>query len=422
MRQVLMTSRKSTVFLFALTAAAASFLASCARSEKVQANSPADTSAVSADVSVGVAKVGRKTLEQTLALSSELVPYQVIDVYAKESGYVKDLNVDYGSHVQKDQVMATLDIPELQSQLQQDDAAIRTAQNQVVHAQNELTRVKAQYTALHLQYDRLKKVSESKPGLVAQQEVDDAQGKDLAADAQVEASQSNLEVTQSQLESARAKKEHDQVLFDYSKITAPFAGVVTQRYANQGTLMQAGTSSSTQAMPLVRLSQDDRFRLVIPVPESYVHYIHEGDPVSVLVPSLNHTFPGKVARFSVDVQSDTRTMHTEVDVLNPNHTLLPGLYAQATITLEKKNNALVVPIQALNQGDQNTVYVVNSSNKVEVRPVALGIQTADDAEVLSGLKEGESIVMSDRSGLKAGQEVQPKIIQPAGDQGQQEKK
>jgi multidrug efflux pump subunit AcrA (membrane-fusion protein) len=115
-------------------------------------------------------------------------------------------------------------------------------------------------------------------------------------------------------------------------------------------------------------------------------------------------------------------MHTEVDVLNPNHTLLPGLYAQATITLEKKNNALVVPVQALNQGDQNTVYVVNSSNKVEVRPVTLGIQTADDAEILSGLKEGESIVVSDRSGLKAGQEVQPKIIQPAGDQGQQQKK
>ncbi|HEV8415793.1 MAG TPA: efflux RND transporter periplasmic adaptor subunit [Bryobacteraceae bacterium] len=415
-----MRSRRYTRFLLGVIPLVAGLLASCGNSEKVQANDPGGPG--TAAVSVGVTKVGRKTLQRTLALSSELVPYQVIDVYAKESGYVKELNVDYGSHVQKDQVMATLDIPELQSQLLQDDAAIRTAQNQVTHAQNELTRVKAQYTALHLQYDRLNKVSQSKPGLVAQQEVDDAQGKDLAADAQVEASQSNLEVTQSQLESARAKREHDQVLFDYSKITAPFAGVITQRYANQGTLMQAGTNSSTQAMPLVRLSQDDRFRLVIPVPESYVHSIHEGDPVSVLVPSLNRTFPGKVARFSVDVQSDTRTMHTEVDVLNPNHTLLPGLYAQATITLEKKNNTLVVPIQAVNQGDQNTVYVVNSSNKIEVRPVTLGIQTADDAEILSGLKEGESIVISDRSGLKAGQEVQPKIIEPAGDQGQQQKK
>jgi RND family efflux transporter MFP subunit len=414
-----MRSRQHTRFLLGAIPLVAGLLASCGNSEKVQANDPGPGTAA---VSVGVTKVGRKTLQRTLALSSELVPYQVIDVYAKEAGYVKELNVDYGSHVEKDQVMATLDIPELQSQLRQDDAAIKTAQNQVTHAQNELTRVKAQYTALHLQYDRLNKVSQSKPGLVAQQEVDDAQGKDLAANAQVEASQSNLEVTQSQLESARAKREHDQVLFDYSKITAPFAGVVTQRYANQGTLMQAGTNSSTQAMPLVRLSQDDRFRLVIPVPESYVHSIHEGDPVSVLVPSLNRTFPGKVARFSVDVQSDTRTMHTEVDVLNPNRILLPGLYAEATITLEKKNNALAVPIEAVNQGDQSTVYVVNSSNKIEVRPVTLGIQTADNAEILSGLKEGESIVVSDRSGLKAGQDVQPRIIEPVGDQGQQEKK
>ena len=126
------------------------------------------------------------------------------------------------------------------------------------------------------------------------------------------------------------------MLFDYSKITAPFAGVVTQRFANLGTLMQAGTSSSTQAMPLVRLSEDDLFRLVIPVPESYVQYIHLGDPVSVNVPSLNRTFPGKVARFSVDVREDTRTMHTEVDVLNPDRVLLPGLYAEATSRWNRK--------------------------------------------------------------------------------------
>src|SRR6202034_1391125 len=100
---------------------------------------------------------------------------------------------------------------------------------------------------------------------------------------------------------AQAKREHDQALFDYSKITAPFAGVVTQRFANLGALMQAGTSSSTQAMPLVKLSQDDLFRLVIPVPESYVRFIRIGDPVEVRVPALDRSFPGKVARFSVDV-------------------------------------------------------------------------------------------------------------------------
>ncbi len=213
------------------------------------------------------------------------------------------------------------------------------------------------------------------------------------------------------LAAAEAKREHDQALFDYSKITAPFAGVVTQRFANLGTLMQAGTSSSTQAQPLVRLSQDDLYRLVIPVPESYVKFIHLGDPVSVNVPSLSRTFPGKVARFSVDVREDTRTMHTEVDVPNPGRILLPGLYAEATITLEKKDDAIAVPLQAVDQdNNKTTVDIVDSSDKVERRQVVLGIQTATDAEVLSGLQEGELVVVSDRSGLKAGQIVQPKMI------------
>ena len=117
---------------------------------------------------------------------------------------------------------------------------------------------------------------------MAQQEVDDAQGKDLAAESQVEAARANLAVgAEPAGMPPRPKRQHDQALFEYSKITAPFDGVVTQRYANLGALMQAGTSSTTQATPLVRLSQDDLFRLVIPVPESYVKYIRVGDPVEV---------------------------------------------------------------------------------------------------------------------------------------------
>ena len=344
-------------------------------------------------------------------------------MFAKESGYVKELNVDYGTHVQANQTLAVLEIPELQLQLKQDDAAIKNATDKIARAENELSRIEAQHKVMQLQFDRLDGVAKSKPGLVAQQEVDDSQGKALASAAQVEAGKSNLEAAQSDLLSAKAKREHDQALFDYSKITAPFAGVVTQRYANLGALMQAGTSSSTQAMPLVRLSQDDLFRLVIPVPESYVHYVHIGDPVSVLVPSLNRTFPGKVTRFSVDVKEDTRTMHTEVDVPNPQRVLLPGLYADATLRLEHKENAVSVPLQAVDRnGDRATVDVVDASNKIESRPVSLGIQTATDAEVLSGLTEGETIVVTDRSSLRAGQVVQPKAIEPMAYQNPDEKR
>ena len=393
------------IVLASLVALVVEFIA-CSGSEdrRVRASEPA--------ITVGVTKVVRRSLGREISLSSELVPFQEIDVYAKESGYVKKLLVDYGTRVKAGQVMAILEIPELEAQLQEDQAGIKNAVNQVSRAQHELYRYQAQYKALHLQYTRLNEVSESQPGIVAQQEVDDAQGKDMAASSQVDAGQAALEAAQSQLSVTKARLVHDQSLFDYSKITAPFPGVVTERYANLGTLVQAGTGSSTQAMPIVRLSQDDLFRLVIPVPESYVRYIHVGDQVDVRVPSLNRTFPGKVARFSVDVKEETRTMHTEVDVLNPDRVLIPGLYAEADLTLEHKEDIPSVPLQAVNhENDKTTVFVVNANGEIEDRPVSLGIQTATDAEVVAGLTEGEQVVVSDRSGLKPGEKVHPQTVQ-----------
>ena len=362
-------------------------------------------------VTVAVAKVSRKSLQRQITLSSELVPFQEIDVYAKESGYVQKLYVDYGSRVKEGQLMATLEIPELEAQLQEDQAAVKNATDEVSRAQHMLKRYQAMHKVLDLEYTRLYGVSQTRPGLVAQQEVDDAQGKDLAAASEVDAAESALAAAQSSLLVSQSKLIHDQALFDYSRITAPFSGVVTQRYANLGTLMQAGTSSSTQAMPLVRLSEDDLFRLVIPVPESDVRYIRNGDPVDVLVPSLNRRFPGKVARFSVDVREDTRTMHTEVDVPNPDRLLVPGMYAEATFGVEAKQDALAVPLQAVSQqGDQTWVYVVSPSNRVEDRPIKMGLQTSTDVEVVLGLAEGESVIVSDRSSLNPGQEVRPQLV------------
>ncbi len=398
---------RAALTLGCVAALLAGSITGCGKSEKVRAeNDPPPV------LSVGVIKAARKTLDRQLTMSSELVPFQEVDVYAKEAGYVKDLLVDYGSRVKKGQIMAILEIPELEVQLRQDDSAIKNASDQVTHAEHELGRVEAQHHVAHLQFERLNNVAKSRPGLVALQEVDEAQGKDLASEAQIEATKSSFQAAQSQLQAAQGKKEHDRVLFDYSKITAPFTGVVTQRFANLGTLLQAGTSSSTQAMPLVRISQDDLFRLVIPVPESYVRDIHVGDPVNVVVPSLTRSFPGKVARFSVDVKEDTRTMHTEVDVANAAHTLMPGMYAEVALTLERRQDALSVPLQVVNrEGGQLTVFVVNRENKIEDRKITLGLQTATDAEVIAGLSEGDSVLTSDRSGLKPGQEVRPQVVE-----------
>jgi len=392
--------------VWALLALATLGLSSCSGTNGARADDS------QSQVTVGVVKVARRPLQRELTISSELVPFQEIDVYAKESGFVRNLYVDYGSHVKQGQIMATLEIPELEASLQQDDAEIKADRNDVVRNEHEVKRYQAQYNALHLEYTRLNSVFQSQPGLVAQQEVDDAQGKDLAAASQVDAAESALDAANSKLVAAQAKLAHDKALFDYSRITAPFAGVVTERYANLGTLMQTGTGSSTQALPLVKLSQDDLFRLVIPVPESYVHFIRIGDAVQVRVPSLDQTFPGKVARFSVDVREDTRTMHTEVDVLNPKRVLVPGLYAEATLTMERKEGALSVPLQAVSHhGDRVSAFVVAADGKLAIRPVTLGIETSNDAEVLSGLNEGEWVVVSDRSGLKAGQKVRTHEVQ-----------
>jgi RND family efflux transporter MFP subunit len=404
-------SLRLKIWLACLAAFVVALLASCGRDDLAHAGSAG--SAQSALPAVAVAKVTRKPMARYLTISSELVPFQEIDVYAKESGFVSKLYVDYGSHVKKGQLLAVLEIPELQALLQEDQSTIKSMADQVTDAEHELGRIEAQHNVAHLQYDRLNHVAKSKPGLVAQQEVDDAQGKDLAAEAQVEAAKSRLQVAQSQFAVSQSKMAHDQALYDYSKITAPFAGVVTQRYANFGTLMQAGTNS-TQALPLVKLSQEDLFRLVIPVPESYVRYIKTDDPVTVRVPALNRDFPGKIARFSVDVTDSTRTMHTEVDVPNPKGLLIPGVYAEVTLALDRKGDALVIPLQAVNQGTDNaSVLVVDAGNKIQDRQVTLGIQTENNAEVLSGLREGDQVVVSDRSGLRPGEAVQPKLTQVA---------
>ncbi len=385
---------------------ALALLSSCSRRDVAAKNNDAE-----AVPTVGVVAVSTRPLAQHLTLSSELVPFQEIDVYAKEAGYVKQLLVDYGTHVRQGQLMAVLEIPELEAQLQQDQAAIKAQSDEVQRAHEEIGRVKAQHKAVHLQYTRLADVAKTQTGLVAQQEVDDAQAKDLAAESQLAATQGAYEAAQSQLAVAKARLAHDQALFDYSRITAPFDGVVTQRYANQGALMQAGTST-TQSTPLVRLSQENLYRLVIPVPESDVKYIRVGDPVEVRIPSLDKTIRGKVARFSVDVNGSTRTMHTEVDVPNTDSRLVPGTYAEAVITLGQISNALTVPLQAINhEATATSVYVVGADDRLEDRPIALGMQTPNYAQVTSGLRPGERVVITDRSGLKAGQQVKPQTVQ-----------
>jgi RND family efflux transporter MFP subunit len=189
---------------------------------------------------------------------------------------------------------------------------------------------------------------------------------------------------------------------DYTRVTAPFAGVVTRRYADKGSMIQAGTASQSQAMPLVKLSENSLLRLILPVPESAVPTVHIGQQVEVRVPTLNRSFPGKVERFADKVSLATRTMDTEVDVLNPSLVLIPGMYAEVNLTLNERKAVLAAPVTAVDTegGRSGQVMVVTPEQRVEVRKIELGLETADKVEVRSG----------GRASLQPGEQVRPKIV------------
>jgi RND family efflux transporter MFP subunit len=363
-----------------------------------------------------VVRVQRKSLSSTLEIASEFLPYQEIDVYAKVSGYIQKLYVDWGTHVKEGQILAVLEIPELQQQLLQDEASARRADQEVSRAREEQSRAESAYSVAHVTYKRLADVQKSRPELVAQQEIDVAQGKDLEASAGVSSSKDALAAAEQALLAAKAALDKDKALFAYARMTAPFEGVVTQIYAYTGALLPAGTSATKGDSALCHLSQNNLLRLVIPVPERAVPDISDGQTLEVNVSALHKTFTGKIVRFSDQIDPATRTMHTEVTVPNANYVLVPGMYASVKIPLHTVTNVLTIPMQAVESTGtgQGIVLVVNSSNHLERREVKLGLQSASDTEVLSGLSENETVIFGEQNQFKEGQQVSPKLVTAPG--------
>jgi RND family efflux transporter MFP subunit len=254
--------------------------------------------------------------------------------------------------------------------------------------------------------------------LIAEQELDDSRSKDLAAEAQIDAAKAALAAARQQTEVSDADRMRVGALAAYATVTAPLTGVITWRYADTGALIQAGTASNTQSMPLVKLAQSDILRLRLPVPESAVSYIHAGAAVQVQVKAIGRTFSGKVVRFTRSVSLDTRTMETEIDVDNADLSLTPGMYADTSIELEHKDNALSVPVQAVVQGaNEHYLLVVDAQGRVQKRAVELGEQTSDRAEILQGLSEKEQVIVGGQANYQVGELVKPRLEPESADAG-----
>ncbi|HEY6166952.1 MAG TPA: efflux RND transporter periplasmic adaptor subunit [Verrucomicrobiae bacterium] len=332
---------------------------------------------------VAVVKVARQELAQDVAFDAELQPFEEIVLHAKVTGYLEALKVDAGDRVSAGQLIGALEVPELKSELE--------------HAMAVERRTQAAYDEAHLAFGRLTKTADTQRGLIAGQDLDTARARELSAEAA--------------RGEARANVKKFETLLAYTQITAPFAGVVTKRYVNVGALIQAGTS--TGAMPLVRLSQNDKLRVVFPVSMSFVTRVKAGDPAEIRVPSIGKTFAVTVARVTRKVETATRTMEAEVDLPNPDLALVPGTYATVVVKLDRREAALVTPVEAVARDKTGaSVFVVTAEKRIEQRAVKIGVETPARLEITSGLVEGDLVMIGSRTQIKPGQMVEVKLIEP----------
>lgn len=367
--------------------------------------------------SARVCAAARGNIAHTLSLAGQFQPYQIIDVHPKVTGYMVKINVDIGDRVHKGQTLAVLEVPELNAQLKGTGFEMLRSKDELKRTQHEIKRAEAVHAALHADYQRLLEASKAQPGLVAQQELDDAQSKDLSSESQVDAAKAAAAGAQEHTEVAHADNERVQALKDYANVTSPLDGVIVWRYADTGALIQSGTNSNDSALPIVRLSQSGLLRLRMPIPENDVQFVHVGDQVDVRVDAIGRSFTGKIVRFTREINFETRTMETEIDVDNRDLSISPGMYANTQMQLAYAHNVITIPVEALVlKGNKETVDVLDADNRVHIRSVAVGLRGSKLAEIKSGLQDGDRVVLGGQDNYTESERVSPLLTaEPASD-------
>jgi RND family efflux transporter MFP subunit len=393
-----------------LLAVTAGIAACCSWLSIVACHSSADSTAAKAATlpSARVATAQRGAISHVLTLAGQFQPFQVVDVHPKVSGYMAHINVDIGDVVHRGQTIAVLEVPELKAQLQQTVFQLKQSQQEIARARHNISRAEAEHAAIHAQFERLKEASATRPGLIAQQEIDDAQARDLSSEAQVDAAKSAMAAAEEHAGSAQSDNDRVQALHNYTNVTAPLDGVVIWRYADTGALIQGGTNSNSQDLPIVRISQSSQLRLRIPVPEDDVRFVRPGDELQVRVDAVGRSLTGKIARSTRDVNFETRSMETEVDVPNKDLSIAPGMYANTMLQLAHVNNVITVPVEALVlNGNQRSVYALDASNHVHIRRVTVGMEGSQLAEITSGLNAGDRVVLGGQDKYQDNEPVTP---------------
>ncbi len=384
------SSRVALLAVFAVCLAAWS----CANngSEATPAASPVAAAQPLPQVDVLVVK--SKRLDATITLPAELAPYESVDLYAKESGFVKSIAVDRGSRVKQGELIAELEAPELVARRAQAEAAYQSALSQLASAKAKLASDQATYQRMA--------AAAKMPGVVSGNDLDVSQKTAQADEANVAALQQDVDGAE---DGVRASAQ----LESYLKITAPFDGQITERFVHPGALVGPAGSPGGGA-PIVHLETLNRHRLVVPVPENDVAGVPEGAMVSFTVPSFpGRSFRAPIAGISHDVDIKTRTMPVELDVRDPSAELVPGTYCQVEWPVHRTYPTLFVPASAVASDLERTFVIRVRNNRTEWVDVRTGVTTPDGIEIFGDVHEGDTIAARGTDQLRAGLQVTPRM-------------
>jgi RND family efflux transporter MFP subunit len=348
-------------------------------------------------VSVAVVSVTVGTITKEETFEGEFLPFDQIELRPQVSGFLKSITVDEGDAVQEHQLLAVLEVPTL-------DEDIARARATLARDHNLAAKNKTDFAQQHLTAERISGVAKQQAGLIAQQDIDEANEKDHAANGAWQASMSQVAVSKAELAKLLA-------LQGYCQIKAPFSGVVTRRFADPGTLVQGGVSPGTQSPPLITLSRLDPLRLSFPVTESLVPRIHVGSTAQITVGALGLVLTGTVSRFQEHLEESTRTMEVQIDVPNPGLRITPGMFADVTMGIEVHKDVLTLPVQAVRRRrSADAVYALSADHHIEERTVTIGLESPDALEIVTGVVKGEQVVFGNPERVKPGQLVDPKPV------------
>ncbi len=344
--------------------------------------------AADAAVRVTVVKPEVRTLADTIALAGAVVAEEQVTVYARITGYLQSLAVDLGDRVRKGQPLAVIDAPELTAALEERKAALAEAEAAVEEAQAALGRHEADLEFRRAALARLRSIREKDRDLLPLQDVERAAAAAAAAESLLRSARAGTRVAEASVASRRAAWETMKRRAEYARISAPISGVVTERFVDPGALIQAASSSRTQAAPLVSLARVDRVRVVVDVPETGAAFVKRGTPAVIAVEGLEE-IAAEVSRTSGALGAATRTLRAECDLPNPEGLLKPGMTARVTLELRQLEDALTAPVEAL-QGEG--VYVVENGKAV-YREVVTGLQTGGRVRIVQGLAADDAVVL-----------------------------